>query len=119
MSLPFPAQREDTPARGDFGRWIIEHIEACFAFANHLGLGIKGMEDIILITGYHCTESWIAATLYESQMGSRVSFRVQGSSTHSGDSHVDLKWIDAHGGTLKLGPLGKVRFCIITPSSGH
>ena len=108
MSLPFPAQHEDTLARGLFGRWIIKHVDACFSFAQRLGLEIY-MEEISLVTGYHRTGSWVAATFYESQMGSRVSFGVQA----SGDSHVDLKWTDARGGTLKLGPSGDVRFCII------
>jgi hypothetical protein len=109
LSLPFQAQREDTLARDDFRNWIRDNIEACFAFTQRLGLGIEGMEDIILVTGRHRTRSWVAATFYESQMGSRVSFGVQA----SGVSHVDLKWMDARGGTLKLGPSGDVRFCII------
>jgi hypothetical protein len=109
LSLPFPAQREDTLIRGLLGQYIIRNIDDWFEFAQHLGSGIENIEEIILVTGRHRTRSWVAATFYESQMGSLVSFGVQA----SGVSHVDLKWMDARGGTLKLGPSGDVRFCII------
>ena len=109
LSLPFPAHRTDTIARGDFGRWIIGNIERTFESYQTLGLGINGMEDIVLVTGCHRARSWISATFRESEMGCRVSFGVQ----TSGNSHVHLKWMDARGGTLKLGPSGEVCTCVI------
>jgi len=33
-------------ARGDFGKWIVKHIDSWFAFARGLGLGIEHMEEI-------------------------------------------------------------------------
>jgi hypothetical protein len=109
LFLPFPARRTNTVAQGYFGRWIIRHIDMWFLFSQRLGLGINGMEDIILVTGCHRARSWISATFRESQRGCRVSFGVR----TSGDSGVHLNWMDARGGTLKLGPSGEVCLCLI------
>ena len=59
LSLPVSAQGEDTVAFGDFGKWMIKHIDVWFSFARGLGLGINRMEDIILVTGRHLTKSWV------------------------------------------------------------
>lgn len=104
MFLPFSAQREDTVARGEFGRWIVKNINIWFAFARNLGLGINGIEDIILVTGRHRARSWVYATFYESQPDAQVSFGVRVSS----NSSVHLEWRDVRGGELKLGPSGEV-----------
>jgi hypothetical protein len=114
LSLPFSAQREDTVARGEFGRWIVKHINVWFAFAKNLGLGINGMEDIVLVTGRHLARSWVYATFYESQLGAQVSFGVQ----VFGNSSVHLEWRDARGGELKLGPNGEVRSCTVGVLNG-
>lgn len=105
LSLPFPAQREDTAALRDFGKCIVKNIDSWFAFAQDLGLGVDRMEDIILVTGRHRARSWAIATFSESQAGAQVSFR----SEVSGDSSVGFERPDARGGDLKLGPDGKVR----------
>jgi len=105
LSLPFPAQREDTAALRDFGKFIVKNIDSWFAYAEDLGLGIERMEDIILVTGCHRARSWVIATFSESQAGAQVSFGAE----VVGDSRVDLEWRDARGGDLKLGPSGRVR----------
>lgn len=105
LSLPFPAQREDTAALRDFGKCIVKNIDAWFAYAEDLGLGIDRMEDIILVTGCHRARSWVIATFSESQAGAQVSFGAE----VVGNSGVDLEWRDARGGDLKLGPTGRVR----------
>jgi len=106
LSLPFPAQREDTAALRDFGKCIVKNVDAWFAYAEDLGLGIDRMEDIILVTGCHRARSWVIATFSESQAGAQVSFGAE----VLGNSGVDLEWRDARGGDLKLGPSGSVRF---------
>jgi hypothetical protein len=108
LSLPFPARREDTLALGDFGSWIIKHIDLWFAFAENLGLGINRMQDIILVTGYHCARSWANVAFSEGQGDAEVSFGVQ----PSGVSGVNIKRRLVRGDVvLKLGPSGEVRLC--------
>jgi hypothetical protein len=105
VSLPFPAQREDTVARGDFGRWIVRHIDLWFAFAETLGLGVNRMQDIILVTGRHCARSWINVAFAEGQRDAEVSFGVR----VSGTSSVTIERRVVRGAVVKLGPNGGVR----------
>jgi hypothetical protein len=104
LSLPLPAQREDTIARSDFGKWLVEHIDDCMKIADDLGLGINRMEDIILVTGRHLARSWVSVLFSEYRTGARVSFVAQA----SGDSGVRLQERSMSGGDLKLGPSGEV-----------
>jgi len=106
LSLPIPAQREDTIAKGDFGRWIVKNIDQWFAFAENLGLGINRMQDIILVTGRHCAKSWINVAFSEGPRDAEVSFGLQ----VLGDSHVNIEQRRLRGNAvLKLGPKGPVR----------
>jgi hypothetical protein len=105
LSLPFPAQREDTLALDDFGKWILKHIDLWFAFAKNLGLGIN-MQDIILVTGYHRAKSWVNVAFFEGQGDAEVSFGAR----PSGDSSVNIEWQLVRGDVaLNLGPSGEVR----------
>ena len=105
-----PAQGEDTVAFGDFGKWMIKHIDTWFAFARDLGLGVNRMEDVILVTGRHLTKSWVNVAFTQRRPDAGVSFDVQVSNR----SHVSLKQECVRGGDLKLGPTGSV--CIWTIS---
>ena len=104
LHLPFPAEREDTFARGDFGKWIAKNIYDCMRFAEERGLGVSRMEDIILVTGRHLARSWVRAVFSESRGGAQVSFGVQ----VSGDSTVRLEEGNMSGAQLVLGPNGEV-----------
>jgi hypothetical protein len=104
LSLPLPAEREDTIARGDFGKWLVEHVDDCMKIADDLGLGINRMEDIILVTGRHLARSWVSVLFSEYRTGARVSFVAQA----AGDSGVRLQERSMSGGDLKLGPSGEV-----------
>lgn len=104
LSLPVQAHGEDTVAFGDFGKWMIKHIDAWFAFARRLGLGINRMEDIILVTGRHLTKSWVNVAFTQRRQDAGVSFDVHA----SGHSHVSLEQEYVRGGDLKLGPTGRV-----------
>jgi hypothetical protein len=121
LSLPVPAQGQDTVAFGDFGKWMIKHIDTWFAFARALGLGINRMEDIILVTGRHLTKSWVNVAFTQRRPDAGVSFDVQ----VSGHSHVSLEQEYVRGGDLKLGPTGRVwiytvsRFRRILKLLGH
>jgi hypothetical protein len=74
LSLPTPALRKDTRARGAFAKCIIKHIDEWFAFAQERDLGIS-REEIILVTGCHLTRTW--ATIAFQEEGEQVSFGVQ------------------------------------------
>ena len=104
LSLPFSAEREDTVTRGDFGRWLVTHIDDCMRIAEELGLGVNRMEDIILVTGRHLARSWINAIFSEYRVRAEVSFVAQ----VTGDSSIHLEERNASGGDLKLGPSGEV-----------
>ena len=49
LYLPFPAEREDTVALGDFGKWMVNNIYNCMRLAEERGMGVNHMEDIILV----------------------------------------------------------------------
>ena len=104
LSLPVSAQGEDTLAFGDFGKWMIKHIDSWFAFARGLGLGVDRMEDIIMVTGRHLTKSWVNVAFNQRRSDAGVSFDVQVSS----GGHVYLEQEYVRGGDLRLGPGGRV-----------
>jgi hypothetical protein len=63
-------------SRDPFRKWILQHIDSWFAFAENLGLAIE-MEDIILVTGYHRTRSSSNIVFYEGEANAQVSIGVQ------------------------------------------
>jgi hypothetical protein len=107
LSLPVPAQRKDTAARGDFAKCMIKHINEWFAFAQERGSGIS-REDIILVTGCHLARTW--ATIAFQERGEQIAFGVQ----MSGVSNVAWRFTPegAQGVAYNLGPSDQVRFCI-------
>jgi hypothetical protein len=106
LYLPFPAEREDTVAHGDFAKWIVKNIYNCMRLAEERGLGANRMEDIILVTGRHLAKSWVRAVFSESREGAHVSFGVR----ESGDSVVHLEERNVSGAQLTFGPNGEVGF---------
>ena len=103
------ARRKDTLARGDFGDWIVKHIDHCFAFAQGLGLGIERMEEIILVTGCDHTRSWTNVAFFGSQLGAQASFWVK--VDHGPPVRID--WQPSPepvlGAVVHRGPRGTVR----------
>jgi hypothetical protein len=108
LSLPVPAQRKDTAARGDFAKCMVKHINEWFAFAQERGSGIS-REDIILVTGCHLARTW--ATIAFQERAEEIAFGVQ----VSGVSNVTWQFTPegARGVAYNLGPSGLVRFCIL------
>ena len=88
---------------------MVRHIDRWFAWARQLGLGVDRMEDIILVTGAHCTRSCTNVAFPGGQDNAQASFgaKVDG----SGDS-VAIHWQFSHGRNrgvvLNYGPEGKV-----------
>ena len=109
LSLPVLAQRRDTLAQGDFGKWIVNHIDLWFAFTRRLGLGITRMEDIVLVTGCHLATSWANIAFSEGCGEEQVSFGAR----VAGVSNVEW-WFppeEIQGVASNLGPSGRVGFC--------
>ena len=106
LSLPIQARCENTVALGDFGEWMIKHIDRWFSWARDLGMGINRMEDIVLVTGAHLTRSWTNVAFLEGQTNARVSFEVQVADDTSINWHVSPDRII--GAVLNHGPIGKV-----------
>jgi len=110
LFLPVDAKRQDTVARGDFGKWMIGHIDCWFTFAQRLGLGLEKMEEVILVTGFHLTRSWINIAFLGCHPDARVSFGVDVDDADGPE--VDIKWRLSpdrkRGAELSRGPYGKV-----------
>jgi hypothetical protein len=115
LYLPFPAEREDTVALGDFGKWLIKNIYNCMRLVEERGLGVNRMEDIIFVTGRHLARSWARAVFSESRGGAEVSFVAQGSD----NSVVHLEERNVNGAHLEFGPNGEVGFRIIFKDSNR
>ena len=111
LSLPVQAQRQDTLAKGDFGRHMLKHINCWFAFARCLGLGIEQMEEIVLVTGCHRTKSSTNVAFLELQGDAQVSFGMTGVD----DLEASIRWRFSperiRGAVLNCGPDGNLTVC--------
>jgi hypothetical protein len=107
------ARREDTLAKGDFGAWIVKHIDRWFAFARGLGLGIEQMEEIVLVTGCDHTRSWTNVAFLGSEYNAQATFGVK--VDHSPAINIEWQSSPEHvqGAVLHQGPDGMVRWCTI------
>jgi hypothetical protein len=113
LYLPVEAKRQDTVLQGEFGSWMIGHIDRWFAFSQWLGIGLENMEDIILVTGCDRTQSWTNIAFLGCDTDAHVSFGVEVSTGHGEDGpEVDIKWRLSpdriRGPELSRGPNGKV-----------
>jgi len=108
LYLPLDAQCQDTRARGDFGKWMLKHIDRWFAFARDLGLGIDHMEEIILVTGCDCTKSWANVAFLEGQTHGQASFGVKVDQGHDISINWQFSPTKTQGAVCNWGPEGKV-----------
>jgi hypothetical protein len=110
LSLPVPAQREDTIARRDFAKCICKNIDVWFAFAQQLGLEVRRIEDIILVTGRDLARSWLNVAFSDCQGGEQVSFGVR--VTGVSDVEWQISHGDIRGAAVNRGPSGQVPFSL-------
>jgi prepilin-type processing-associated H-X9-DG protein len=106
LSLPVEAQRQDTRAQGDFGKWIAKHIGSWFTFTRSLGLGIERMEDIVLVTGLHLTRSWANVAFLDGHEDGRASLGVRINNGRNVTWHCPPGSV--RGGVRNWGPEGEV-----------
>jgi len=110
LSIPVQAQRQNTLALGEFGRWMVKQIDHWFAFAQRLGLGIVQMEEIVFVTGYDCARSWTNIVFLEGEGDARVSFGVELVGGCGPDASIRWHFSPERirGALLNQGPEGKV-----------
>jgi hypothetical protein len=101
------AQRKDTIALRDFAKYICKHIDVWFAFAQGLGLEVRRIEDIVLVTGRDLARSSLNVAFSDCEGGEQVSFGVQ----VTGISGVEwqVSHSDIRGAAVNRGPSDKVR----------
>lgn len=101
----------DTLVQSDFSEWIVKHIDRCFAFAQQLGLGIKQMEEIILVTGCDLARAWTNVAFLGGPVDAQASIGIE--VTGDSDASVGIQFQRGHveGALLNQGPEGKVRWC--------
>ena len=96
-------------AQGEFGGWMIKHIDTWFAWARQLGLGISKTEDIVLVTGTHRTRSWTNVAFPGGPEDGQISF---GANVAPRGDSVAINWTFSHernlGAVLNCGPNGEV-----------
>ena len=113
LYLPTEARCENTIALGDFGKWMIKHIDSWFSWIRLLGVGINRMEDVVLVTGTHRTRSWTNVAFPGGQVDGLVSF---GANVATRGAVVTVNWKFSHeysrGAVLNYGPNGEVRQCL-------
>ena len=113
LYLPTEARCENTIALGDFGKWMIKHIDSWFSWVRLLGAGINRMEDVVLVTGTHRTRSWTNVAFPGGQVDGLVSF---GANVATRGAVVTVNWKFSHeysrGAVLNYGPNGEVRQCL-------
>jgi hypothetical protein len=87
----------------------VTHIDRCFEFARDLELGIKQMEEIILVTGCDRTRSWANITFLGGESDAEASFGVK--VFHTGDNSIGVQFSPGHvtGAVLNHGLEGAVR----------
>ena len=101
--------RENTLAKGEFGRWMVRHIGSWLTFARNLGLGIEEMEEIILVTGCDLTRSW-TNIVFLGGHDAQVSFGVK---VEGPDINYQLLPELVRGAMIDQGPEGPVRLCAV------
>jgi hypothetical protein len=102
-----PAQRRDTIAQDAFAKCICNNIDVWFAFIQGLDLGVRRIEDIILVTGRDLARSSFNVTFSDTQGGEQVSFGVRVTSISNIEWQVSHE--DIRGAAVKSGPSGQVR----------
>ena len=91
---------------------MVKHIGSWFDFAQGRGMGIAGMEEIILVTGCDRTRSWTNIAFLGDQSVARVSFEVK---VEGPDTSIDFQWPPevAREAIVHQGPDGAVRLYAI------
>ena len=96
--------------QGAFSKWIVVHIGSWMAFARELDMGIKDMEEIILVTGCDLTRSWTNVAFLGGEVDAQVSFGVDVQDDGS-DTKINFQLSPelVRGALIEQGPKGMVR----------
>jgi hypothetical protein len=118
LSVPVGVYRQNTLALGDFGKWMVKHINHWFVFAKNLGLGIEHMEEIVLVTGCDRTRSWTNVVFFGDEGEAEAPFGVDVVDS----PEPSVKWYSSperiRGALLSQGPEGTVYYAPFSWDSG-
>jgi hypothetical protein len=93
LTLPSDGVRGDVIRTKVFEDYIRDHVDTWFSLASRHGLGVKRMEDLILITGCTLVTSWGVAAFLDDTQDSEVLLRSQAFN----DSEASFDWRVARG----------------------
>jgi hypothetical protein len=93
LRLPCDGLHEDVIRTKVFEDYIRDHIDSWFSLAKRHGLGVKRMEDLILVTGCTLVSSWGVAAFLDDTQDSEVSLR----SRSFNNDEASFEWRMARG----------------------
>jgi hypothetical protein len=73
LSLPNGGHHEDVIRAQAFENYIRGQVDKWFNWAQNNGLGVEGMEDLILVSGCTLVTSWAAAAFVDDTMDAEIS----------------------------------------------
>jgi hypothetical protein len=73
LSLPNGGQHEDVIRAQAFEDYIQDYVDSWFTWAQKNRLGIKRVEDLILVSGCTLVTSWAAAAFLDDAMDAEIS----------------------------------------------
>jgi hypothetical protein len=73
LSLPNGGYHKDAVHTNTFIHYIHNHVNSWFTWAQKNELGVKHMEDLILVTGCTLVPSWATATAVDNTMEAEIS----------------------------------------------
>ena len=73
MSLPNGGRHEDVVRKKEFEKYIRDHVEDWFTWAQNNKLGVKRLEDILFVSGCTLVTSWAAAVFLDNNMEAKIT----------------------------------------------
>jgi len=73
LSLPNGGHHEDVIRAQPFEDYIKDHVDSWFTWAQKNRLGVKRMEDLILVSGCTLAMSWAAAAFVDNALEAEIS----------------------------------------------
>ena len=96
MSLPNGGHHEDVIRAQAFEDYIQDHVNSWFTWAQKNRLGVKRVEDLILVSGCTLVTSWAAAAFVDDTMDAEIS--LESRTLNNGGASFD--WSNIRGRVL-------------------
>jgi len=75
LSLPRGGCREDAITTGAFEKYIQNNVINWFSWAQKNGLGVRHMEDLVLVSGCTLVTAWAAAAFVDNTIDAEISLK--------------------------------------------